>query len=85
MKKQEIWEKKIMKSRGMNINLIKLRPGQWIPMHKHKSEKYNYILKGSIGFGKKIWRKGDFVVNKKGSSHSLKAGRSGCEFLVISR
>jgi quercetin dioxygenase-like cupin family protein len=82
--KDRVWEKKIMKSKRMKINLIKLKPGQEIPMHKHKSEKYNYILRGSMNSGKKRYKKGDFVMNKKGSRHSLRAGRMGCDFLVIS-
>jgi anti-sigma factor ChrR (cupin superfamily) len=84
MKNRTVWEKKVMKGK-INMNLIKLRPGQKIPMHKHKSNKYDYIIKGSMVSGKKRYKKGDLVLNKEGSSHSLKAGKKGCDFLVIYR
>ena len=78
----EIYEKKIMKGK-INMNLIKLKPGQTIPWHKHKDNKYNYVVKGSMTDGQRTWKKEDLILNKKGTSHSLKAGKNGCEFLVI--
>ena len=29
------------------------------------------------------YKEGDLIINEKGSEHSLKAGKKGCEFLVI--
>lgn len=79
----DIFEKKVLKSEGININLIKLKPGQKIPFHKHKSGKYDYIMKGSLSDETGKYEEGELIVNKKGSSHLVKAGPEGCEFLVI--
>lgn len=76
-------EKKIVGGRGININFIKLKPNQEIPMHRHSRLKYDYILQGSITEGRKEYSKGRLIANKKGSKHSLKAGKNGCELLVI--
>jgi anti-sigma factor ChrR (cupin superfamily) len=84
MENTDIFERKVLKAeQGININFIKLKPGQEIPFHKHKSEKYDYILKGNLKDETGKYGEGDLIINKKGSGHSVKAGPEGCEFLVI--
>ncbi|MBI2629873.1 hypothetical protein HYW76_02115 [Candidatus Pacearchaeota archaeon] len=87
----KIPEKEILadEENGFFIYLFKLNPNEEIPFHKHKTTKYNYILKGSMfsiskdkNDSKEI-KEGELNVNKKGSEHSVKAGPNGCEFLVI--
>jgi len=73
----------ISKEKGLNMNIIKLEPGEDISYHVHKDNKYNYILKGSMFTYEKNYVPGDVVENPKGSGHSIKAGPKGCEFLVI--
>jgi quercetin dioxygenase-like cupin family protein len=85
MKDEKILEKNIIKTNGLRVNLIKLKPLQKIPMHKHKREKYDYVLRGSLISKNKTYKAGDLISNKKGSSHELQAGKSGCDFLVISK
>lgn len=76
-------EKKLLDKKGIILNKISLEPNEDIPYHVHKETKYNYILKGSISDGKREFKIGDVVENLKGTGHSLKAGKQGCEFLVI--
>jgi len=70
-------------NKDINVNLINLDPEEIIPYHVHKSTKYDYIVKGSISDGKKEYFSGEIIENIKGSGHSIKAGKNGCEFLVI--
>jgi len=76
-------EKNLVRDKNLIVNYIKLMPNKKIGMHKHKTRKFNYILKGEMIDGKKKYKKGDLVINKKGSKHFVKAGKNGCEFLII--
>jgi len=67
----------------INVNRIRLAPGEQIPYHTHKATRYNYILEGSMSDERRNYVPGDMVENIKGSSHSVTAGLEGCAFLVI--
>jgi len=81
---ENVLEKKcIAKKEGIKFSLLKIKPNKKLPLHKHLETRYNFILKGSMSDGRQKYEKGDLLINKKGSSHYLKAGKQGCEFLLI--
>jgi anti-sigma factor ChrR (cupin superfamily) len=80
----DIFEKKCVENKkGLNISILRLKPYQEIPLHKHLDTRYNYILEGGMSDGNEKYGKGDILINKKGSKHFLKALSRGCEFLLI--
>jgi len=81
---KDVFEKPCLANKkGISFSLLKIKPNKEIPMHKHTDTRYNFILKGSMSNGKQIYKKGDLLINKKGSSHFLRAGKQGCELLLI--
>jgi anti-sigma factor ChrR (cupin superfamily) len=81
---KDVFEKECLISiKGLNVSILKIQPDKKIPLHKHADTRYNYILKGNMSDENTKYGKGDLIINKKGSKHSLKAGREGCEFLLI--
>ena len=81
---KDVFEKQcIVNSHGLNISILKIEPHKKIPKHKHADTRYNFILKGGMFDGNKKYKKGDIIINEKGSEHFLKAGPRGCEFLLI--
>lgn len=71
------------KRKGVHMILLKMGPGKEIPLHKHTDTRYSYVLKGNISDQRGRYSKGDLVITRTGSVHSMKAGPRGCEFLVI--
>jgi anti-sigma factor ChrR (cupin superfamily) len=65
------------------IDLIKLEPNASFDEHSHKNAEWLYIVDGEYTDNFNTYYKGDFVVNKKGSSHVTKSGNDGCVVLVI--
>lgn len=80
---KDVFEKEcVVSKKGLNISILKINPGKYIPLHPHAQTRYNYILKGHMSDEKQKYQKGDIVINRKGSKHFLKAGPKGCEFLL---
>lgn len=81
---KDVFEKQcIVNKNGLNISILKIKPGKKIPMHRHADTRYNYILKGGMSDKNQKYNKGDLIINEKGSKHFLKANSKGCEFLLI--
>jgi len=81
---EDVFEKECLTGKsGLKISILKIKPNKKIPRHVHADTRYNYILKGSMSDENTKYSKGDLITNKKGSKHFLKAGRAGCEFLLI--
>ncbi len=76
-------ERKVIDTDKLKINNVELEPGEIIPFHVHKATKYDYIVKGSLIIGERKYLPGEIIENLIGSGHSPKAGKDGCEFLVI--
>lgn len=70
---------------GIKVSILKIEPHKEISMHEHADTRYNFILKGSMSDGNYECGEGDILINEKGSRHFLKAGPSGCEFILIWR
>jgi len=69
--------------KGFKIRFFKLEAGAVIPFHSHSAREYDYVLDGVISDETGEYKKGDLVVNEKGSEHSITAGSEGAEFLVL--
>ena len=68
---------------GFKIRFFKLESNAVLPFHSHSAREYDYVLEGVISDETGEYKKGDLVVNEKGSEHSITAGPDGGEFLVL--
>ncbi len=68
--------------RGFQINMIRLEPNTSYEEHKHPDVEWVYVLKGSMTDERGTFGQGEFVVNEKGSRHTVSTGPDGCELLV---
>jgi anti-sigma factor ChrR (cupin superfamily) len=82
--KEDILIKYLVKDkRNFQIDIMKLEPNRQYPFHKHLTIEYIFILKGRMSDETGEYNEGDLMVNFKDSSHSVKSGHDGCEFLLI--
>lgn len=68
-------------SKNFQIDIIKIEPSIKFKEHFHPNVEWVYILKGSMSDEKGTYNEGDFIINEKGSSHTVVSGKNGCEIL----
>ena len=67
---------------GSSSGLLKYRPKAAVPNHFHHGHEVVIVLEGSFKDERGTWKKGDLVVNPKGSTHSIYS-EEGCINLLI--
>ncbi|MBI4440419.1 cupin domain-containing protein [Candidatus Woesearchaeota archaeon] len=70
-------------SRNLQLDMVKLKPNIKYLEHKHPDIEWVYVLRGSMGDENGVYREGHFIINKKGSKHSVTSGPKGCVLLVV--
>lgn len=68
---------------GRSTMLIRMDPGARIPSHFHTDDEQCLVLEGDIGWGELVYRKGDFVVMGKATTHPEIQTREGNLLLLI--
>jgi len=68
--------------RNFQIDLIKLDPNFTFDQHTHPDIEWVYVLKGGFSDHRGNFKKGDFILNKVGSTHTVKTGKEGAELIV---
>ena len=68
-------------SKKFQVDLIKLEPNVKFKEHSHPDVEWIYVLKGKMSDERGTYSKNDFIVNEKGSKHSVTSGKEGCEIL----
>ena len=68
--------------KNLEFHITECSPNFVSPKHSHKNDEWVYILKGSMSDETGTYNEGEFIVNKKGSSHTVKGGASGCLLMV---
>lgn len=69
--------------RNFQMDLIQLKPGMRYGEHLHPDVEWVFILKGSFSDENGSYNAGDFIVNKKNSTHIVTTGQEGAELLVF--
>lgn len=69
------------KKRKLQIDLIKLKPRMALEKHLHPDTEWVYILQGSFRDEHGVYKKGDFLVNRKNSKHTVTVNPRGCTIL----
>lgn len=67
--------------RNFQIDIIKLEPNIKYKEHSHPDIEWVYVLKGSMSDENGEYSQGNFIVNAKGSTHSITSGKDGCEII----
>ena len=67
---------------GMLTLITRLAPGACVPRHMHEDLEQTYILEGSLEDDEGECSAGNFVIRRKGSTHSPVAP-NGCTMLVF--
>lgn len=70
--------------RNLEFHITECSPNFVSPPHSHKDDEWVYILKGSMKDETGTYKAGEFIVNKKGSAHTVHIGPEGCTLLVFS-
>jgi anti-sigma factor ChrR (cupin superfamily) len=68
---------------GRSTMLIRMHPGARIPSHFHHDDEQCLVLEGDIGWGELVYRKGDFVVMGKDTTHPDIQTREGNLLLLV--
>lgn len=68
--------------RGIQIDIMNIKPGLRDPPHWHDDWEWVYILEGSLEDEKGIHRKGDFVLNEKDTKHQPRS-KEGCTAIIV--
>ncbi len=92
--KDEVWEilreglrRKILyrdEERNLECHITECSPNFVSPPHSHKDDEWVYILKGNMRDETGEYKEGEFIVNKKGSEHTVYVGSEGCTLLIFS-
>ena len=61
---------------------MKLDPNFTFAEHTHPDIEWVYVLKGGFSDHRGIFKKGDFLLNEVGTTHTAKTGKEGAELLV---
>jgi anti-sigma factor ChrR (cupin superfamily) len=69
--------------RNFEFNITKISPNFVSPTHSHKDDEWVYILEGSMKDDTGKYNSGEFILNKKGSSHTVYVGPEGCTLLIF--
>jgi anti-sigma factor ChrR (cupin superfamily) len=57
------------KATGRSTVLVRMQPGVKFPAHFHHDDEQCLVLEGDIGWGELVYRKGDFVVMGRATTH----------------
>ena len=68
---------------GRTTFLVRMDPGARIPSHFHHDDEQCLVLEGDIGWGELVYRKGDFVVMGKATTHPEIQSRDGNLLLLV--
>ncbi|HKD06674.1 MAG TPA: cupin domain-containing protein [Bryobacteraceae bacterium] len=68
---------------GRSTMLIRMDPGARIPSHIHHDDEQCLVLEGDIGWGELVYRKGDFIVMGKDTTHPEIQSREGNLLLLV--
>ena len=73
----------VNKEKGVQIDLIKIKPNFTDHPHTHDGFEWVYILEGELTDDKGVHKKGDFLVNTTEGIHQPKTGKDGCTLLIV--
>ena len=69
--------------KGLQIDLMRIKPNFSDRPHFHDGFEWVYILEGSLVDEKGVHRKGDFIVNTTEGVHQPSTGPEGCMLLIV--
>jgi anti-sigma factor ChrR (cupin superfamily) len=68
---------------GMRTMLIRMEPGAVMEPHFHHHREQCLVIEGDIGWGDRVYRAGDFMVQSAQTHHSKVRSESGVLMLII--
>lgn len=69
--------------RGIQVDLLRIRPNLKDKPHMHNDFEWVYVLDGGFTDQTGPHRKGDFIVNTTDGIHQITTGAGGCELLIV--
>jgi anti-sigma factor ChrR (cupin superfamily) len=71
------------KGRGIQADLMRIRPDFTDRPHTHDGFEWVYVLEGGFTDQKGAHKKGDFIVNSTEGVHQVTTGGEGCILLIV--
>lgn len=69
--------------RGYHSVLVRMRPGDTFPRHRHADVEEVYLIEGDVTLNGVTMHAGDYCRAEAGSTHSVLSTEHGCTFMVI--
>jgi len=60
------------------VFISRMKPGAVVPVHAHRVWVFRVIIAGSLKYGNKTLKPGDWMLVPPGEEYSIKAGSDGC-------
>lgn len=70
---------------GLEMQLVRMRPGAQIPLHKHELPEFIYLLAGELEIADQTLSQGWAHVAAPDSEHSDVRSPTGCTFVLVDR
>jgi hypothetical protein len=76
----EHWQMPIVLGQGGDILcfISRLKPGTKVPEHAHKQAVFRVIIDGSLKYGRRTLKAGDWMLVPSGEKYAIQAGSTGC-------
>jgi anti-sigma factor ChrR (cupin superfamily) len=80
-----VFVKDVAVTAGLEMQIVRLEPGAGLPLHKHESPEFIYVLEGELTLGDQHLSRSWASVASIGSVHADVHSETGCVFVLVDR
>lgn len=77
--------KDVAVTNGLELQIVRVEPGAWIPPHTHECPEFIYVLEGELILAGERLGPGSASVASVGSVHADVHSEKGCVFVLVDR
>jgi quercetin dioxygenase-like cupin family protein len=81
----KVFVKDVAVTAGLEMQIVRLEPGARLPLHRHESPEFIYVLEGELTLGDQRLSRGWASVASIGSVHADVHSETGCVFVLVDR
>ena len=80
-----VFVKDVAVTGGLEMQIVRLEPDARLPLHRHESPEFIYVLEGELTLGDQRLSRGWASVASTGSVHADVHSGTGCVFVLVDR
>jgi anti-sigma factor ChrR (cupin superfamily) len=81
----KVFVKDVAVTDGLEMQIVRLEPDAWLPLHTHECPEFIYVLEGELIIGDHRLSEGWASMASVGSTHPDVHSETGCVFVLVDR